>query len=407
MKDQNKYRSGYKRTKAGWIPETWCAKKIGDLCVLISGHGFRKQDWSSAGLPIIRIQNLNGKGQFNYYSGRPEESWIVFPGDVLFSWAGVKGVSFGPQIWKGPKGVLNQHIYKVHPLEEVDPIWLFSSLVRITEIIERKAHGFKGSLLHVHKKEITGQQIPFPPIVEQEAIAKILHTWDDVIDKTRKLITAKKNRKNALMQQMLDKNELLKRFGKDKWNYLPLGSLITSVSRPVPKPKKPYTAIGLRSHGKGTFQRVVEEPEKVAMDTLYCIEQDDIVVNITFAWEGAIAIANSADEGGLVSHRFPTYRVKKDADLSFLRQLILTKKFVWDLGLISPGGAGRNRVLSKTDFLKLKVPVPSKAVQKKIGNILSSVDQEIKIIEDKLTALEKQKRGLMQKLLTGEVRVKI
>lgn len=144
----------------------------------------------------------------------------------------------------------------------------------------------------------------------------------------------------------------------------------------------------------------------MAMDTLYRIEPDDIVANITFAWEGAIAIANSDDEGGLVSHRFPTYRVKQGADLSFLRQLILTKKFVWDLGLISPGGAGRNRVLSKTDFLKLKVPVPSKAMQKKIGKILSSVDQEINVFEDKLTALEKQKRGLMQKLLTGEVRVK-
>ncbi|MDL1964252.1 MAG: restriction endonuclease subunit S, partial [Deltaproteobacteria bacterium] len=73
----------------------------------------------------------------------------------------------------------------------------------------------------------------------------------------------------------------------------------------------------------------------------------------------------------MVSHRFPTYRLKdKEANLDFFRNLILTKRFVWDLGLISPGGAGRNRVMSKKDFLKLKVFVPSLKIQKEIGKIL-------------------------------------
>jgi len=142
------------------------------------------------------------------------------------------------------------------------------------------------------------------------------------------------------------------------------------------------------------------------MDTLYCIEAEDIMVNITFAWEGAIAIASQRDSGGLVSHRFPTYRLReKEADTDFIRNLILTKRFVWDLGLISPGGAGRNRVLDQKDFLKLKVFIPSVEVQEKIGKILTAADTELRLCEDHLNALEKQKRGLMQKLLTGEVRV--
>ena len=95
---------------------------IGDLCNFISGNGFRPSDWRSSGLPIIRIQNLNGSRSFNYFAGQPKEKWIVNPGDLLFAWAGVKGVSFGPTIWSGPRGVLNQHIFRVVPKKDVENI---------------------------------------------------------------------------------------------------------------------------------------------------------------------------------------------------------------------------------------------------------------------------------------------
>ena len=210
------------------------------------------------------------------------------------------------------------------------------------------------------------------------------------------------------MQQLLTGKRLYPTKNRGSWKVNPLGDLIEPISRPVPKPKTPYLSIGIRSHGKGTFQKIVEEPEKVMMDTLYRIEANDLVVNITFAWEGAIAIASEQDSGGLVSHRFPTYRLKKaEADIDFFRNLILKQRFVWDLGLISPGGAGRNRVLNQKDFLKMKVVVPSVDVQKEIGKILSAADEELHLWEDYLKALEKQKRGLMQKLLTGEVRVNV
>jgi type I restriction enzyme S subunit len=151
----------------------------------------------------------------------------------------------------------------------------------------------------------------------------------------------------------------------------------------------------------------VEEPDKVMMDTLYRVEEGDLVVNITFAWEGAIAFVPEKDSGGLVSHRFPTYRLKEtEVDRGFFRNLIQTKRFVWDLGLISPGGAGRNRVLSQKDFLKQKVHVPSLGVQERVGEMLEAAYDELRLCEEYLVALEKQKRGLMQKLLTGEVRVR-
>jgi type I restriction enzyme S subunit len=267
-----------------------------------------------------------------------------------------------------------------------------------------------GSLIEkrrVHLSLFRATPVLTPPIAEQRKIAEILYTWDKAIEQTRKLIEAKKRQIKALMQQLLT-GKRLNRSNEHDWDVKPLGDLIKPIKRPVPKPQSPYLSIGIRSHGKGTFQKVVEQPEKVMMDTLYRVEANDLIVNITFAWEGAIAIASEQDSGGLVSHRFPTYRIREpEADIDFLRHVILTKRFVWDLGLISPGGAGRNRVLDQKDFLKLKVIAPSIETQKEIGKTLAVADKELHLWEDYLIAIERQKRGLMQKLLTGEVRVKL
>ncbi|UCD58085.1 MAG: restriction endonuclease subunit S [Candidatus Hydrogenedentota bacterium] len=259
----------------------------------------------------------------------------------------------------------------------------------------------------VNIAEVRRLIVPLPPLPEQKKIAEILSAWDEAIEQTRNLINAKKLLKKALMQQLLNGRRRFHAYDRDEWRVRPLGELVEPVSRPVPKPREPYLSIGVRSHGKGTFQKIVELPEKVVMDTLYRVESNDLIVNITFAWEGAIAITTERDKGGLVSHRFPTYRLKeKEADIDFLQNLIVTKRFVWDLGLISPGGAGRNRVLNQKDFLKLNVFVPSVEVQEEIGKRLTAADNELRLCEGYQNSLEKQKRGLMQKLLTGEVRVK-
>jgi type I restriction enzyme S subunit len=161
----------FRQTEIGEIPEEWTVKSVDDLCVLSNGNGFRPPDWADSGLPIIRIQNLNGSQNFNYFNGTPLEKWLIHPGDLLFAWAGVRGVSFGPTIWGGPLGVLNQHIFKISCREQVDKSWLFHMMRLITARIEAKAHGFKDSLLHVHKKEITAQLVPVPSHAEQVQIS--------------------------------------------------------------------------------------------------------------------------------------------------------------------------------------------------------------------------------------------
>ena len=188
-----------------------------------------------------------------------------------------------------------------------------------------------------------------------------------------------------------------------EWKTKSLKKLLVFTDRKVKKPETPYTRLGIRSHGKGTFLVFNESPEKNAMEFLYKVKQNDLIVNITFAWEGAIAIASQKDEGALVSHRFPMYVFNEsEAIPNFFRYLILDKNFIYKLGVISPGGAGRNRVLSKTDFLKLKVRIPKTQEQQKIADCLYSLDDLINAHIKKLDSLKAYKKGLMQNLFPVE-----
>lgn len=189
----------------------------------------------------------------------------------------------------------------------------------------------------------------------------------------------------------------------ETWDSKSLNRILIFTARKVKKPEKPYTRLGIRSHGKGTFLVFNELPEKNAMDYLYEVKQNDLIVNITFAWEGAIAIASKNDEDALVSHRFPTYVFNEsEAIPSFFQYLIIDKYFIYKLGVISPGGAGRNRVLSKKDFLNLKINIPQIPEQQKIADCLTSLDELITAEAGKLEAYKAHKKGLMQKLFPAE-----
>lgn len=154
------------------LPKGWIEKPIGELCRFFNGQVIKASEWSESGLPIIRIQNLNGSREFKRYAGQPKKNCAIETGELLFAWAGVKGVSFGPRIWDGPPGVLNQHIYRVRPREGVNRVWLYETLRQVTRRIEERAQGFKASLVHVRKADITSYRVSVPPFDEQCSIAE-------------------------------------------------------------------------------------------------------------------------------------------------------------------------------------------------------------------------------------------
>jgi len=210
-----------------------------------------------------------------------------------------------------------------------------------------------------------------------------------------------------MKQEILQKIEKVKK-GEipEGWTLEPLKNILKLELREVNKPKEAYWRLGLRSHVKGTFHELVENPKTVAMDKLYVVKENDLVVNITFAWEHAIEIAGKKDDGKLVSHRFPTFTFKEGNDPLFFKHLIRTKRFKYDLDVASPGGAGRNRVLNKKEFLEIEVLRPPYEEQKQILEILSTANKIIQFKRKKLNKLIEEKRWFCQNILSGKKRIK-
>jgi len=265
-----------------------------------------------------------------------------------------------------------------------------------------------GTRAKLNKGDLEKLPIQIAPHPEQKAIAKVLSTADAAIHTTEKIIAQKVLRKKWLMQQLLTGKKRLNGFENTKWKIQPLENFIKPIVREIPKPITPYLGIGLRSHGKGTFLKHDEQPEKNSMDNFYVVRPNDLIVNITFAWEQAIAIVRPEDDGALASHRFPTYTFIEDkGHPDFFRFYILQPRMKFMLQMISPGGAGRNRVMSKSDFIKLEFLLPDYKEQTAIAQVLQAADKEISLLKAKAEKLREQKKGLMQQLLTGKVRLKI
>lgn len=381
-------------------------KTIKELCSFSSGHGFSRHDWAKAGLPIIRIAHLNGSRDFDYYAGMPEVDWVVEPGELLFAWAGTKGVSFGPTIWNGPRGVLNQHIFRVRPKDGVDTTWLYYALLQVTQRIEKRAHGFKSTLVHVRKSDIEGQRWPVPSASEQRRIVGVLGLAEGETRGLADLIQTKRSFKRGLMQQLLSGQKRFPQFRDSKWRIAALGDLVNYTPRKVPKPPGQFLSAGVRSHGKGVFLKKDFLSDGIALDELFELKHQDLVVNITFGWEGAVAIVPPEADGALVSHRFPTYKVDENQVLvEYLRHVIRSKRFVFDVGVASPGGAGRNRVLNRQEFLEIIVKIPGIEEQDRIAQVLNDCDREIDLLAALQEQIENQKGALLSRLLSGELKV--
>lgn len=386
----------------GWKPTT-----IGELCTFASGNGFGPSDWSSSGMPIIRIQNLNGSTNFNYFSGEADPAWLVNPGDLLFAWAGVKGVSFGPTIWNGPRGLLNQHIYQVRPSAEVDLEFLYLQMLHITGLIEASAHGFKSNLVHVRKSDITDQKCYLPPLPEQKAIAGVMSLWARSIQQLGDLIAAKNRLKEGMVQQLLVGKRRFRKFANHVHEQVRLNNVLEKVTDSVtPVAGEMYREIGIRSHGKGIFHKEPVSGELLGNKRVYRVVAGCITLNIVFAWERSLAVTTERETGMIASHRFPMFRPDPKKTLAeYVLLHLLSHEGSEALGLASPGGAGRNRTLSQTVFLKTPISLPPLDEQRQIVAFVQAADREINLLKWQLAALKEQKKGLMQKLLTGQIRV--
>lgn len=191
------------------------------------------------------------------------------------------------------------------------------------------------------------------------------------------------------------------------WDVYMLGDCLSRVERPVEvKPNELYTQIGIRSHGKGLFYKDPVTGAALGNKAVFWIEPDCFIVNIVFAWEQAIGKTTQSEVGMIGSHRFPMYRPVNDrVDIDCLISYFLTKRGTDILEAASPGGAGRNKTLGQDRFLKSKITLPPIEEQRKIAAILTTQDKVIELKEKRLAEKQRQKKYLMQQLLTGKKRL--
>ncbi len=183
--------SGERYRDIGHRTSNYPSVPIGEICDLLNGRAFKPDDWEradSGGLPIVRIQNLNNPdSDFNYYTGEVRDRHIINEAELLFSWSGSRGTSFGAHIWNGGKAVLNQHIFKVVFDKRAIKMYLLYALNKAVTEVEENLHGGVG-LVHITKGNLERIQIPLPALEVQKEIVAEIEAHQRVIDGARAVL---------------------------------------------------------------------------------------------------------------------------------------------------------------------------------------------------------------------------
>ena len=391
----------------------WANFNLGDISDIKTGpfgSTLHQKDYVEIGTPIITVEHLGEVGltsqNLPLVSDEDKvrlKSYMLDEGDLAFSRVG--------------------SVDRCAIITDKEKGWLFSG--RILRVRPNKKLVHSKNLMYALKTEdakyrirsvAVGQTMPSlnteilknfsinlsNSVEEQTKIASFLSNVDEKISQLTQKHELLSQYKQGMMQKLFSQQIRFKaddgsEFGE--WEEIKLTDFLKFTPRPIEKPNTNYHALGVRSHFKGLFNKFDSEPNKISMDTLYRVKRNDVVVNITFAWEGAMAIAEKEHDEGLVSHRFPTYLCDDSKiNLHFFKYRFIQKDFLSALQLCSPGGAGRNRVLNKSAFLEISFSKPTLEEQTKIANFLSSIDQKIEIVAQQIEQAKNWKKGLLQQM---------
>ncbi|MBI4203839.1 MAG: restriction endonuclease subunit S [Betaproteobacteria bacterium] len=152
------------------------------------------------------------------------------------------------------------------------------------------------------------------------------------------------------------------------WPVVSLGELIRLERRPVEViDDRQYQEIGIYCFGRGIFHKTPRSGLEVGDKDLYQLREGDLILQVTFAWEGAIALCGNAEEGLYGSTRYPTFRVNEDRCFApYIARYLCTPSGLDQINKICPGSAGRNRVLSIKRIPEIKIPLPPLAEQRRV-----------------------------------------
>ena len=403
-----KIKEGYKNTEIGMIPLGWCIKQLSKIAHINMGQSPDSSAYNQKGDGLYLIQGnadiKNRKSKPKIWTNKITK--ICNIGEILMT-------------VRAPVGAITLLDHRVCigrgvcaiKAEKAEKMFLYHYLVGYESKWKNIEQG--STFTAIGSNDVKELLIRLPPLAEQQKIAEILTIVDEMIETTRKVIDQTKKVKQSLLQDLLTKGIGHTKFKKTKigkipedWEVTRIADLVEKIKKSVEvEKKKLYRQIGIRSHAKGIFYKKPIIGEKLGNKRVFWIEPDCLILNIVFAWEKAVSLTTNNEIGMIASHRFPMYRANSLIFLDYLVLFLQSKKGQEALTLASPGGAGRNKTLNQKFFLEIMIPVPPKEEQKKIATLNSRLCASIQEEENNLKSLLQLKKGLMQDLLTGKVRV--
>jgi type I restriction enzyme S subunit len=253
----------------------------------------------------------------------------------------------------------------------------------------------------INSSDVRKLKIPLPPLPEQKAIAQVLSTADAAIHSTEKLIAQKELRKKWLMQQLLTGKKRLKGFENTKWHLKSLEEIAEFKNG-----KAHENSIDENGEFIVVNSKFISSEGKVfknSNDNLCPLFKDDIVMVMSDIPNGkALAKCFYVEEDGkyTLNQRICSIRACKNTDSKFL--FFIINRNVHYLNF--DNGVGQTN-LKKEEVLECPLLIPEKEEQNAIAQVLQAADKEISLLKAKAEKLKEQKKGLMQVLLTGKIRL--
>ena len=373
---------GYKATALGIIPQEWEAMRLSDVCTLINGRAYKQNELLSKGkYKILRVGNFFTNDSWYFSDMELDPNKYAYKGDLLYAWS----ASFGPRFWTGDKVIYHYHIWKICNLKGINQQYLYFFLDYDASLLQRDTQG--GTMHHITKENMEKRFIPVPPLAEQRKIAEVLGVWDKAIEKQARLIEKLALRKRALMQRLLSAKLRLPGFS-EPWKKVKLGD-VAELYQPQTIQSEDLSQTGYPVYGAngliGYYNNYNHEYPQVVIT---CRGSSCGTVNFTpgKCWITGNAMVLNVDNN-------------RDVNKSFFYYLISNSSFV---NLIS--GSGQPQIV-RQPLLKFELRIPPLKEQTAIAEVLTAADREIDLAKEKLERLRRQKRGLMQQLLTGKKRI--
>jgi type I restriction enzyme S subunit len=372
----------------------------------------------SGGIPYIRSTDIGGDLiQGDLLRTTPEiakkyNRSSVQAGDIVFSLRGNIGeTSIVPSELDGAN--LTQGTARISLNGEADNHFVRYALCEY-QVRKRINITAKGSTFReITIEDLRKIEISLAPLDEQQQISEIICSWDSAIKKHESLIAAKDELKRGLMQQLLTGQRRFREFRGEKSRKVRLSVVLEQVTR------RNLTGChrvltGSAEHGlidqREFYSRRVASED---VSGYYLVKRGEFAYNRSSSNGypfGAIKRLDGYDEG-VLSTLYLVLRIKDDSAVAsnFLAHAFEAGYFIAQLSRLCREGARSHGLLNITaeEFFSMHMELPVIEEQRRIAEVLSTCDREIELLQKQLEALKEQKRGLMQKLLAGEVRVKV